>query len=166
MTTRRSGLLTLALFALLIATTFVRNVMAAPGTPPASGEDSARAAQTRYFAPVHQAFAGQSSSSYLGLMPSAAVNRQFTRDAATLRAHLGLASTDPVASEAIYPTHAANRALLVADARAQAARVAKARALPTATVLALIDQYTERFAFGGDAQVNLRMLNIALDELE
>ena len=158
MTTHRSVLLTLALFALLLATAFVRNAVAAPRIAYAP---EFAAGQPRYFVTV-----ASQSSPQLGMQPSAAVNRQFAQQAATLRVQRGLASTDPVSSANIFPTHSANRSISLDQALAQAPRVAASRGLPSATVLALVAQYTEHFAFGGDAQVNLRMLNVALDELE
>lgn len=167
MTTLRTALLTLALFALLIATAFARNAVAVQAD---SGNNSAPV-QTllpaRYFtvdAPVASPQAD--GVAHLGLLPSAAVDRQFTRQAATLRAQLGLSSTDPVSSAAIFPTHAANRAISLGQARAQAPRVAAARGLTTSAVLTMVSQYAERFPFGGEAQVNLPLLNRALDDME
>jgi len=158
MTTHRSVLLTLALFALLLATAFVRNAVAAPRIEYAP---DIPVGQPGYFVTV-----ASQSSPQLGMQPSAAVNRQFAQQAANLRVQKGLSATDPVASALIFPTHAANRSISLEQALVQAPRVAASRGLPTATVLALVAQYAEHFAFGGDAQVNLRMLNVALDEIE
>lgn len=54
-----------------------------------------------------------------------------------------------------------------AAARYQAARVARARGLSEARVLALIEAHTEGRDFGvlGEPRVNVLMLNLALDEL-
>ncbi len=165
MTTLRSVLLTLALFALLVATALVRHAVAAPSVAAASSGAPADSVMHNVTHAAYFNTRAPSQSPQLGLLPSAAVNRAFARQAETLRMERGLASTDPLSSATIFPTHAANRAISLEEARVQAPRVAAARSLSTATVLALVDQYTERFAFGGDAQVNLRMLNIALDEL-
>lgn len=55
-----------------------------------------------------------------------------------------------------------------AAAAYQAARVAKARKLPVATVEALIDRYTDGRQFGilGEPRVNVLKLNLALDEAQ
>jgi K+-transporting ATPase ATPase C chain len=54
-----------------------------------------------------------------------------------------------------------------ANADLQAARVAKARALPVARVQALIAQYTQarQFGFFGEPRVNVLALNLALDSI-
>lgn len=52
-----------------------------------------------------------------------------------------------------------------ASAKAQAARIAKARKVSIGQVNAFIDRYTESSAWGflGDARINVLMLNLALD---
>lgn len=54
-----------------------------------------------------------------------------------------------------------------AAARYQAPRVARARALPEAKVIELVEKLTENRAFGvlGEPRVNVLELNLALDEL-
>lgn len=166
MTTLRNVLLTLALFALLIATAFVRNAVAGQGAAAVASAPVQTPPQSHYFMPVAPAVPPSGDAARPGLLPSAAVGRQFTREAAFLRARVGLPSMDPVASAAIFPAHAANRLISLEAARTQAPRVAAARGLNPNTVLMLVNQYTERFPFGGEAQVNLPMLNRALDDLE
>jgi len=56
----------------------------------------------------------------------------------------------------------------VANARLQAARVARARGVSTATVLKMIDQHTDGRPLGilGEKTVNVLDLNLALDQLK
>jgi len=56
----------------------------------------------------------------------------------------------------------------VANARLQAARVARARSVSTATVLKMIDQHTDGRPLGilGEKTVNVLDLNLALDQLK
>jgi K+-transporting ATPase ATPase C chain len=55
----------------------------------------------------------------------------------------------------------------VANALLQAPRVAKARSLPVARVVALVHQHTDDRAWGvlGEKTVNVLDLNLALDQL-
>jgi potassium-transporting ATPase KdpC subunit len=55
----------------------------------------------------------------------------------------------------------------VANARLQAARVARARKLPVSQVLALVDQHTDKRPLGifGEETVNVLDLNLALDQV-
>ncbi|HZR11987.1 MAG TPA: potassium-transporting ATPase subunit C, partial [Acidimicrobiia bacterium] len=55
----------------------------------------------------------------------------------------------------------------VANARLQAPRVARARGLPVATVLALVDHHTDARPWGflGERTVNVLDLNLALGDL-
>jgi K+-transporting ATPase c subunit len=160
MTTLRSVLLTLALFAILVATTFVRNAVAAPQAIAATTAQVV-IAQPRYFTNESNA-----AATGLGLQPSAVASRHFAREGVSVRMQMGLSLTDPIPSEAIPPANNSMRLISLDQAHVQAPQVAAARGLPAERVLALVDQYTERFTFGGAAQVNLRMLNVALDELE
>ncbi len=167
MTTMRSALLSLVLLALMVGATFVRDALAAPEAGGGVTLPTQFAVPSRYFATV--AAPGnttqESSEAHLGLVSSAAVNRQFTYKAALLRSRMGLSSMAPVTSSAIFPTHSSNRFISIDEAQAQASRVAAARGLSVSLVLATVNQYTERFTFAGEARVNLPLLNRALDDL-
>jgi potassium-transporting ATPase KdpC subunit len=56
--------------------------------------------------------------------------------------------------------------ITIANARAQAPRVAKVRGMTLAAVLKLVNQYTtgRTFGFLGEPRVNVLKLNLALDK--
>lgn len=78
----------------------------------------------------------------------------------------GLAVNAPVPVDAVTASASGlDPHISIANARIQAQRVAKARKLPVAKVLELVDQSTSRPQFGllGDPRVNVLDLNLALD---
>ncbi|WP_341666854.1 potassium-transporting ATPase subunit KdpC [Alcaligenes sp. SDU_A2] len=78
----------------------------------------------------------------------------------------GLADDAPVPVDAVTASASGlDPHVSVANARLQAPRVAKARAMPLDQVLALVDQYTSQRQFGllGDPRVHVLELNLALD---
>jgi potassium-transporting ATPase KdpC subunit len=80
----------------------------------------------------------------------------------------GLSASTPVPVDAVTSSGSGvDPEISVANARLQAARVAKARGLTTAKVDSLIDTYTDGRSLGflGDAGVNVLELNLALDRL-
>lgn len=160
MTTLRSALLTLALLVLLVLSSLVRN---APDGPVALAAPVQQVTGPLYFS---AAAAQGDDFARARLLPSAVSNRRFADRGATLRSQMGVNTINPVASASILPDHAARRVISLAMAQAQAPAVAHARELPLATVLHMIDRHTERFTFSGETQVNLAMLNRALDDLK
>ena len=135
MTILRSALLTLVLFALLVGGAFGPRANAAPRA--AAGRPTS-ALQPHYF---------------VGAAPSASAAVPFA------------ASQNPTPSAVISRQFARGRTIPLAAAHAQAQRVASARGLPVAQVLALIDQQTEYLTPWAQAQVNGPLLNRALDAL-
>jgi len=88
--------------------------------------------------------------------------------AAAYRQENGLAPNAPVPVDAVTASGSGlDPDISVANARLQAARVANARGVSPARVLALIDQRTNPRAWGflGERTVNVLGLNLALDRL-
>lgn len=86
--------------------------------------------------------------------------------AAAYRAENGLSRRTPVPVDAVTASGSGlDPQISVANARLQARRVARARDLPVARVLALIDRHTQDRALGflGEPGVNVVTLNLALD---
>jgi K+-transporting ATPase ATPase C chain len=82
------------------------------------------------------------------------------------RAENGLAADRPVPVDAVTASASGlDPEISVANARIQAARVAKARNLPVDDVLRLVDAHTRQRQWGflGEAGVNVFELNLALD---
>jgi potassium-transporting ATPase KdpC subunit len=85
---------------------------------------------------------------------------------ATYRQENGLAAGAPVPVEAVTSSASGlDPHISPADARIQAARVARERGLPLPTVLALVEQHTDGRSLGflGVPGVNVLELNLALD---
>ncbi len=85
---------------------------------------------------------------------------------ADYRSQNGLATNAPVPADAVTASGSGlDPHISLANAGAQAPRVAKARGLKIEDVNALITQYTDNPAFGfvGNAGVNVLRLNLALD---
>jgi K+-transporting ATPase ATPase C chain len=90
---------------------------------------------------------------------------------ATLRAYRrenGLSESTQVPIDAITASASGLDPLIsLQNARLQAPRVARARRLPLARVLALVDRYTQGRSLGflGEPGVNVLLVNVALDRL-
>jgi K+-transporting ATPase ATPase C chain len=92
--------------------------------------------------------------------------REVTARIAAYRRENGLAAGTPVPVEAVTSSASGlDPHIAPADARIQAARVARARSLPLATVLALVSRHTDGRTLGflGEPGVNVLQLNLALD---
>jgi len=88
---------------------------------------------------------------------------------AAYRQENGLSATTEVPVDAVTTSASGlDPDISVANARLQAARVAKARDIDEATVLKLIAQHTDGRALGflGEKAVNVLELNIALDQIK
>lgn len=86
---------------------------------------------------------------------------------AAYRSSNGLGASDPVPADAVTRSASGlDPHIGVANARIQAARVARARGLSLARVLALVEAHTEDRDFGifGEPRVNVLLLNRAIDE--
>ncbi len=124
----------------------------------------------RYFHPRPSA-AGDgydaTSSSASNLGPSNEVLLKDVRDRiAAYRTANGLAPGSSVPVEAVTSSGSGlDPHISKADARIQAARVARARSLPVAKVLELVDENTDGRSLGvfGEPGVNVLELNLALD---
>jgi len=106
-----------------------------------------------------------SSSSNLGPANPSFLSSVEDRVAA-YRKENGLAAGQSVPVDAVTASASGlDPEISVANARLQAARVAKARALPVDQVLALVDQHTtgREWGFLGEPGVNVLRLNLALD---
>lgn len=100
-------------------------------------------------------------------------NPEFLKDVkdriAAYRKENGLAATAKVPVDAVTASASGlDPDISVANARLQAPRVAKERAVPLATVLSLIDKHTDGRGLGflGEKGVNVLDLNLALDTLK
>lgn len=91
-----------------------------------------------------------------------------TERVAAYRELNGVAGEMPVPVDAVTASGSGlDPHISVANARLQSGRVARARGVEGATVLALVDRHTDRrtFAVFGEDGVNVLMLNLALDRL-
>jgi K+-transporting ATPase ATPase C chain len=80
----------------------------------------------------------------------------------------GMPSNAPVPVDAVTASASGlDPAISIANARIQAARVAKTRSLPLATVLAAVGRHTEnrQWGFLGERAVNVLDLNLDLDRM-
>ncbi len=80
----------------------------------------------------------------------------------------GMSATTPVPNDAVTASASGlDPDISVANARDQAARIAKARNLPVGTVLRLVDDHTNarQWGFLGEKTVNVVDLNLALENL-
>jgi K+-transporting ATPase ATPase C chain len=127
----------------------------------------------RYFHPRSSAAgagydAANSSGSNLG-PTSQKLAEAIQSDVAAYRTENKLASDAPVPADAVTRSGSGlDPHISVANAELQAARIAQARGLPLATVLALVHRQLEPREFGmlGEPRVNVLLLNRALDEAE
>ena len=111
--------------------------------------------------------AGASSGSNLGPHNPALLDAVAARVVA-YRDENGLSADVPVPVDAVTASASGlDPHISVANARLQAARVARERGLPLDQVLALVDRHTDRAPLGilGDPGVNVLGLNLALDDL-
>lgn len=109
--------------------------------------------------------AGRSGGSNLGPLSRELV-QAVSRRAAEYRAENGLAAGAPVPADAVTASASGlDPHISPENARLQAGRVARARDLAEADVLALIGASTEGRTFGvlGEPRVNVLALNLALD---
>ena len=109
----------------------------------------------------------QSSGSNLGPTSQDLIDA-VTERVATYRKENGLADDVAVPVDAVTASASGlDPDISIANARLQAPRVATERGTSLATVLALVDQYTEgrSFAVLGEPGVNVLELNLALDRL-
>lgn len=100
---------------------------------------------------------------------SAALAELVTQRAADFRAAHGLSAGDPVPVEMLFASGSGLDPHVSPDAaRLQAGRVAAARGLDAARVVALVEEHVEGPQLGllGEPRVNVLLLNLALDELE
>lgn len=108
---------------------------------------------------------GASSGSNLGPSNAELIDTVAAR-AAAYRTENGLPAGAPVPVDAVTASASGlDPHVSVANARAQARRVAQARGMPLASVLALVETHTEERTFGflGEERVNVLELNLALD---
>jgi K+-transporting ATPase ATPase C chain len=106
-----------------------------------------------------------SSASNLG-PTNATLLADVRRRAAAYRRENGLPAGAPVPQDAVTSSGSGlDPQISVANARAQAARVARARDLPLPDVLALVAKHTDGRSLGflGEPGVNVLELNLALD---
>jgi potassium-transporting ATPase KdpC subunit len=111
--------------------------------------------------------AAASSGSNLGPLSPDLLSAVAAR-AAAYRAENGLASDAEVPVDAVTASASGlDPHISPANALVQATRVAAARHLPVAEVVALVHEHTDGRSFGflGDAGVNVLQLNLALDAL-
>ena len=97
---------------------------------------------------------------------SAALLDAVARRAAAYRAENGLADDVPLPGDAVTSSASGlDPDISPANARLQAGRVARARGLPQATVLALVRAHTEGRILGifGEPRVDVLQLNLALE---
>jgi K+-transporting ATPase ATPase C chain len=128
-------------------------------------------ADPRYFWPRPSATNyGTLPSSGSNLAPtSAALAELAAQRAADFRAAHGLAASDAIPVEILFASGSGLDPHVSPDAaRLQAGRVATARGLDEAQVIALVETHVEGPQFGilGQPRVNVLLLNLALDELE
>jgi potassium-transporting ATPase KdpC subunit len=109
--------------------------------------------------------AGASAASNQGVLSKKLIDAVAARTKA-YRDENSLASDAPVPVDAVTASGSGlDPDISVANARLQAPRVAKARGLPTADVLTLVDQHTtgRQLDILGDPRINVLELNLTLD---
>jgi potassium-transporting ATPase KdpC subunit len=109
------------------------------------------------------------ASSFSNLGPTSAILRDRVRAdvAAAIKQNPGLAAGQVPIDMVTTSASGLDPDITIADARAQAPRVALTRKLPLARVMALIQANTtgRQFGFLGEPRVNVLALNLALDHL-